>query len=85
MAEIACIATHPDYRRSGRGEHLLTLLTTEAKRLGIEQLFVLTTQTSHWFMEQGFREVDRAALPDARQQLYNLQRNSKVFIRAVDN
>ncbi len=85
MAEIACIATHPDYRRGGRGEHLLTLLTSEAKRQGIERLFVLTTQTSHWFREQGFCDADRAALPDARQHLYNLQRNSKVLIKSVDN
>lgn len=81
-AEIACIATHPDYRNQGRGEYLLLLMEQEARQLGLSSLFVLTTQTSHWFLEQGFEPRDRSALPDERQKLYNLQRNSKVLIKA---
>ena len=83
MAEIACIATHPDYRGEGRGEHLMTLLEQEARNRGIESLFVLTTQTTHWFREQGFTEQPLSVLPAARQQLYNLQRNSKVLLRPI--
>jgi amino-acid N-acetyltransferase len=83
-AEIACIATHPDYRNSGRGMHLLDLLTTQAKDQGISQLFVLTTQTTHWFIEQGFVDASLDQLPSERQALYNLQRNSKVLIRDLD-
>lgn len=84
MAEVACIASHPDYRGSGRGEHLLELLKTEASAQGLTTLFVLTTQTSHWFQEQGFRESTLDCLPAARQQLYNLQRNSKVLIKPIN-
>jgi amino-acid N-acetyltransferase len=54
----------------------------EARQLGLSSLFVLTTQTSHWFLEQGFEPRDRSALPAERQKLYNLQRNSKVLIKA---
>ena len=79
--EIACIVTHPDYRGGRRGARLLRELEKEARRLGLERLFVLTTQTSHWFLEQGFAEAGRDALPGERQRLYNLQRNSKVLLK----
>ena len=84
MAEVACIATHSDHRNGGRGSRLLELLAREASAKGIERLFVLTTQTTHWFREQGFAEAGLNALPKERQALYNLQRNSKVLIRHLD-
>jgi amino-acid N-acetyltransferase len=82
-AEIACVATHEDYRGGGRGQHLLSLLEEEARSLGIQSLFVLTTQSTHWFLEQGFSETSLDQLPTERQALYNLQRNSKVLIRQI--
>jgi amino-acid N-acetyltransferase len=81
--EVACIVSHPDYRGGSRGQRLLKLLEQEAQRLGLSRLFVLTTQTAHWFIEQGFVEASRDELPDQKQELYNLQRNSKVFFKAV--
>ena len=81
--EIACIATDPAYRGAGRAEKLLKLLCEEARSIGLTQVFVLTTQTKHWFVEQGFVASELQALPAARQQLYNLQRNSKVLTLAL--
>ncbi|MEH6605236.1 MAG: amino-acid N-acetyltransferase [Pseudomonadales bacterium] len=81
LAELACVVTHPDYRGDNRGERLLNDLEKQAKTLGIQQLFVLTTQTTHWFMEQGFSTSNVEQLPERRQALYNLQRNSKVLIK----
>lgn len=81
--ELACIATHPDYRNGGRAERLLQIIVDEARTRELEQLFVLTTQTAHWFLEHGFVETSRSALPEARQKLYNLQRNSKVLTRRL--
>jgi amino-acid N-acetyltransferase len=81
--EIACIVSHPDYRGSQRGQRLLLELEKEARRLGLERVFVLTTQTAHWFLEQGFGESSREDLPARKQSLYNLQRNSKVFFKAL--
>jgi amino-acid N-acetyltransferase len=46
-------------------------------------LFVLTTRTAHWFVEQDFAEVDAAALPEARREKYNNGRNSKVFQKTL--
>ena len=81
--EIACIVTHPDYRRSQRGERLLAELEADAARLGLVEVFVLTTQTAHWFLEQGFEETERTRLPERKQSLYNLQRSSKVFFKSL--
>ncbi len=81
--EVACIVTHPDYRGGQRGQRLLGELELEARRLGLDRVFVLTTQTAHWFIEQGFVEASREALPARKQALYNLQRNSKVFFKAL--
>jgi amino-acid N-acetyltransferase len=81
--EVACIVSHPDYRGGQRGQRLLHELEKEAIALGLERVFVLTTQTTHWFIEQGFTEGNRDQLPDQKQSLYNLQRNSKVLFKAL--
>lgn len=78
-AEIACVAVHPSYRKSNRGSQILQFLEEKAKQQGIRQLFVLTTRTAHWFLEHGFQQVSVDDLPNARQALYNYQRNSLVF------
>jgi amino-acid N-acetyltransferase len=82
-AEIACVAVHPSYRKSNRGSQILHYLEEKAKALGIEQLFILTTRTAHWFIEQGFESASVDDLPNARQALYNYQRNSLVCIKTL--
>lgn len=77
-AEIACVAVHPSYRKSNRGSQILHYLEHKAQQLGIQQLFILTTRTAHWFLEQGFVQASVDDLPNARQALYNYQRNSLV-------
>ena len=81
--EIACIAIHPEYQGMQRGQRLLRELEAEASRLGLRSVFVLTTQTDHWFLEQGFVETDLDSLPATRRALYNLQRNSRVFSKTL--
>lgn len=82
--EIACVATHPDYRGADFAERLLAQLETEARQQGLQNTFILTTQTAHWFQEQGYIECMVSSLPGAKQQLYNLQRKSKAFIKALN-
>ncbi|MFV8818960.1 amino-acid N-acetyltransferase [Haliea sp. E17] len=81
--EIACVVSHPDYRRGKRGDRLLRELEAEARAMGLDRVFVLSTQTGHWFREQGFVEATRESLPGRKQALYNLQRNSKVFFKPL--
>lgn len=83
MAELACLAVAPAFRSGGRGDRLLQHCEEEARRQGIKTLFVLTTHTAHWFIERGFVERDIEALPQQRQQLYNFQRRSKVFVKPL--
>ncbi|MBQ75868.1 MAG: amino-acid N-acetyltransferase [Gammaproteobacteria bacterium] len=77
--ELACLVTHPDYREGDRGESLLSSIEERAKLQGLTSLFVLTTQSAHWFVEHGFVEGNVSALPDGRKSFYNYQRNSKFF------
>jgi amino-acid N-acetyltransferase len=77
--EMACVAIHPDYRDGNRGVHLLKHIYNQAKTIGLENLFVLTTRSIHWFREQGFSEVGIDALPGEKQDLYNYQRRSKIL------
>ncbi|MEB3767381.1 amino-acid N-acetyltransferase [Acinetobacter sp. MD2] len=82
-AEIACVAVHPGYRKSNRGSQILQFLEAQASEQGIQQLFVLTTRTAHWFLEHGFSAATVDDLPSARQALYNYQRNSLVFKKKI--
>lgn len=83
MAELSCVATHPEYRNGGRAAQLLEQIEKQALKQKIKQLFLLTTQTAHWFIEQGFVQGKLDDLPVQRQLLYNYQRNSKIFIKAL--
>ncbi|WP_025235996.1 amino-acid N-acetyltransferase [Mannheimia sp. USDA-ARS-USMARC-1261] len=80
MAEMACVAVHPDYRDSSRGDILLENIRKRAEQLGMEKLFVLTTRTTQWFQERGFRLADAQDLPRYKRENYNYQRRSKVLI-----
>lgn len=81
--ELACVATKTDYRNNGRGALLLKNIEKIAIRSNLRSLFVLTTQTAHWFIEHGFREGNIEALPSPKKELYNYQRKSKVFVKQL--
>lgn len=79
VGELACLAVAKSYQDFGRGKQLLTALEQQAKEMDLNALYVLTTQTAHWFIEHGFIQAELTDLPVAKQQLYNYQRNSRVF------
>lgn len=81
--ELACVAIHPNFRDGKRGSMLLSHIERQASRYGLNTLFVLTTQTEHWFLEHGFVKSSANELPESRKSLYNFQRNSKVFKKPV--
>lgn len=83
VAELACLAVHPDYQGNNRGDQLLKYIERQTKQLGIKQLFVLTTRTAHWFLERGFTSSDIKKLPVKRKSLYNYQRQSKMFAKDI--
>jgi amino-acid N-acetyltransferase len=79
VGELAALAVHPDFRREGYGEALMREIETRARKLRLDRLFVLTTRTSQWFLERGFRNATVADLPRQKQALYNYQRKSLVY------
>jgi amino-acid N-acetyltransferase len=81
VAELACLVVHSDYEKNAKGRELYNRIEKEAIEKGITRLFVLTTHASHWFLEQGFIEASVEELPVEKKELYNYQRNSKVFIK----
>ena len=83
IGEIACVATHPDYRDSGHGERLIEKLVQNAKELHLKQVYVRTTQTGHWFRGLSFQPIEQAALPPAEQAKSCRDRNSNTLIRAI--
>ena len=80
IGEMACVAVHPDYRSSSRGEVLLERIAVQARQMGLSKLFVLTTRSIHWFQERGFTPVDIELLPESKKEMYNYQRRSKVLM-----
>lgn len=84
VSELACVAVHPDYQNGGRGDALLKFVENRSQQLGIKQIFVLTTRTAHWFRERGFKTGKIEHLPVKKRELYNYQRQSKVFIKDIN-
>jgi len=84
IGELACLTVHGDYRSSGRGDSLLEAIEHRARQQGLRELFVLTTRTSHWFRERGFKNVELSKLPVRKRDMYNYQRNAKVLIKSID-
>ena len=83
MAEMACMAIHPEYRDADRGLQLFQYIRQQATQEGLKRLFVLTTHSTHWFREQGFHEGILEDLPITKKTLYNMQRRSKILIRSL--
>lgn len=80
-AELACVAVHNDYQKQGRAGELIQHVQQQCLLNNINQLFILTTHTAHWFIEKGFIEGDLKQIPIQRRDMYNAQRNSKIYIK----
>ena len=81
--ELACLAVHPDHQNAGAGELLLREIEKRARKLKLTRLFVLTTMTTHWFIEHGFKNAPLSVLPTRKAALYNYQRNSRVLQKTL--
>ncbi|MXP51218.1 amino-acid N-acetyltransferase [Pantoea sp. SoEX] len=80
IGEMACLAVHPDYRNSSRGEILLQKILLQARQIGLKKIFVLTTRSIHWFQERGFRPAGIEFLPKIKKEIYNYKRRSRILI-----
>ena len=82
-AELAALAVNPFYRDGGRGERLLDFAIAKARGMGLKSVFVLSTRTTHWFIERGFVETEAGWLPERKAALYNYERRSKIFMKDI--
>jgi len=83
IGEISCFAVHPDYRNGGQGEKLLSFVEKRGQEAGMKHLFVLTTQTGHWFQEHGYEPGPLEQLPEDRRAAYDPARKSKVLFKVL--
>ncbi|MDR1310793.1 MAG: amino-acid N-acetyltransferase [Burkholderiaceae bacterium] len=83
MAEMACLIVAPDVQGEGEGERILLHIENRARAKGFSHLFILTTQTAHWFLRRGFVYGSVRDLPQNRQLIYNWQRRSQVLIKKL--
>lgn len=81
--ELACVAVLKEYQKDGRASTLLHHIEKKGAELALDTIYTLTTRTAHWFIEQGFTESTVDKMPARRKELYNYQRNSKVFVKMI--
>ncbi len=78
---LACLAVHTDYQGGARGQRLFEHVCHKARQLNLKKLFVLSTQTAHWFIERGFLSGSISDLPETLKKLYNPERKSKILYK----
>lgn len=83
MGEMACLIVDPEVQEEGEGERILMHIENRARSMGLTHLFILTTQTAHWFLRRGFVYTSVNELPKDRQHIYNWQRKSQVLIKKL--
>ncbi|RKX85499.1 MAG: amino-acid N-acetyltransferase [Spirochaetes bacterium] len=80
IGEIAAVAVDQNYIKLGIGSKLIKFLIDRASRKKINKLFLLTTKTSDWFETIGFKKGKLSDIPVNKQESYNFDRNSKIYI-----
>jgi amino-acid N-acetyltransferase len=83
VAEIACLVVESSHQGDEIGIQLLDKIEQQAKLLNHNEVFILTTQTNHWFKEQGFHNVDVSYLPEQKLISYNKTRKPKILIKKL--
>ncbi|MDC7239266.1 MAG: amino-acid N-acetyltransferase [Spirochaetales bacterium] len=80
LAEIAGIAVDRRFVHLKIGGKIVDYLLEEAGKSGYSRVFVLTTQTSDWFLNMGFETAGVEDLPEEKRAQYNRDRNSRVLV-----
>ncbi len=78
-AELEALVVDQNHSGHGTGRKLVSFILDKARKMGLKSVFLLTTQSSDFFMRNGFREAPISVLPPERQNSYNRSRNSRVF------
>ena len=81
--ELASFSIEPKYQRLGFGKKLLKFCELEAVKLKYSEIFILTTQSEHWFAENGFEEKTKDLMPIFKKKTYQSERNSKYLTKKL--
>ena len=81
--ELASFSIEPKYQKLGFGKKLLKFCELEAKKLKYNEIFILTTQSDHWFAENGFKEKSKELMPTFKRKAYQPERNSKYLTKKL--
>ncbi|MFP4566141.1 MAG: amino-acid N-acetyltransferase [Spirochaetaceae bacterium] len=80
MAEVAALAVDESYKHIGIGRRIVAYLLERARERGLRRVFALTTRTSDWFLQFGFRRGDTGDIPESRREQYDRARNSRIYL-----
>lgn len=83
IAELYALVVDSNYCGQGTGGKLVSYCLNKARKAGVKTVFLLTTQTSDFFMLNGFREAPLSVLPPEKLAVYNTDRNSRVLSVAL--
>jgi amino-acid N-acetyltransferase len=78
-AELNALVVDSNFTGQGTGRMMVSYLLDKARKAGVKTVFLLTTQTSDFFMLNGFREAPLSILPPEKLAAYNTDRNSRVL------
>jgi amino-acid N-acetyltransferase len=78
--EIAGLAVDEGYKHLGIGRRIVSFLLDRAKDEGLRRVFALTTMTSDWFLQFGFRRGGTGDIPEERREQYDRARNSRIYL-----
>lgn len=82
-AELLALVVDPAYAGRGTGGKIVDYLVQKARKSGIKKVFLLTTQTTDFFLRKGFKEAPVTALPASRRKSWNPTRNSRVLVKTI--
>ncbi len=84
VGEIAAVAVDQNYVELGIGRRLIRFLVNRALKLKMDKIFLLTTKTSDWFENIGFKKGKLQDLPEDKKNSFNSSRNSNILIYNLD-
>jgi amino-acid N-acetyltransferase len=86
-AELACVCVDPRYENQGLGGKLMQYAEAQARALGVEELFCLSTQAFNFFRQKGgFSPGTPDDLPPGRRERYERSgRRSLVLVKKLSS
>jgi amino-acid N-acetyltransferase len=82
-AELYALVVDPAYAGRGTGGKIVSYLLEKARKTRLRKVFLLTTQSTDFFMRLGFKEAPVSALPPERRRSWSRARNSRVLARSI--